>query len=92
MGKRLIRRLVAERHEVSALTRSGSSTSSLLEQMGARVIRGTLENIDEWETRLEGHDVVIHLAAPPEFWGRRGSHPTTGLRVPPRTYSSAPPG
>jgi nucleoside-diphosphate-sugar epimerase len=68
VGKRLIRRLVREQHEVSALARSGSSTS-LLEQLGARVIRGTLDDIDEWEAQLEGHDVVIHLAAPSEFWG-----------------------
>jgi nucleoside-diphosphate-sugar epimerase len=68
VGKRLIRRLAREQHEVSALARSDSSTS-LLEQLGARVIRGTLDDIDEWEAQLEGHDVVIHLAAPPEFWG-----------------------
>lgn len=68
VGKRLIRRLISERHEVSALARSGSS-ASLLDRLGARVISGTLDDIGEWQTRLEGHDVVIHLAAPPEFWG-----------------------
>ncbi len=68
VGKRLIRRLLREQHEVSALARSGSSTS-LLEQSGARVVRGSLDNIGEWEAQLEGHDIVIHLAAPPQFWG-----------------------
>jgi nucleoside-diphosphate-sugar epimerase len=68
VGKRLIRRLMREQHEVSALARSGLATS-LLEQLGARVIRGTLDDIDEWEAQLEGHDVVIHLAAPSDFWG-----------------------
>lgn len=68
VGKRLIRRLARERHDVSALARSDSS-ASMIKQLGARAIRGTLDDIDEWEAQLEGHDVVVHLAAPPEFWG-----------------------
>lgn len=68
VGRRLIRRLLREQHEVSALARSDSSTA-LLEELGARVIRGSLDDIGEWEARLEGHDGVIHLAAPPQFWG-----------------------
>ncbi len=71
VGRRLIRRLAREQHEVSALARSGSSVS-LLEQRGVQAIRGTLDDIDEWEAQLEGRDVVIHLAAPPEFWGPWG--------------------
>ncbi|QSJ15530.1 NAD(P)-dependent oxidoreductase [Nostoc sp. UHCC 0702] len=68
LGKRLIKRLLADNNTVTALARSDSS-AKILEQLGAKVIKGSLEDITQWETDLQGHDIVIHCAAPVEFWG-----------------------
>jgi len=37
---------------------------------GCRVIEGSLENIKNWLKWLHGHEVIIHAAAPMEFWGQ----------------------
>lgn len=68
LGKRLIQRLIGDNNNVTALARSDSS-KRILEQLGAKIVKGSLENISEWEEHLQGHDIVIHCAAPVEFWG-----------------------
>lgn len=68
LGKRLIQRLLSESNHVTAIARSDSSAKAI-EQLGAKVIKGCLENISDWELHLQGHDIVIHCAAPVEFWG-----------------------
>ncbi len=68
LGKRLIKRLITDNNNVTALARSDSS-GKILEQLGAKVIKGSLENISGWEAHLAGQDIVIHCAAPVEFWG-----------------------
>ncbi|TBR59849.1 hypothetical protein B4U84_02735 [Westiellopsis prolifica IICB1] len=68
LGKRLIKRLINDNHNVIALARSDSAQKTI-EQLGAKVIKGNLDNINEWEAQLLGQDIVIHCAAPVEFWG-----------------------
>ncbi|BAZ68091.1 putative NAD(P)-dependent cholesterol dehydrogenase [Fischerella sp. NIES-4106] len=68
LGKRLIKRLISDNHDVTALARSDSAQKTI-EQLGAKVIKGNLDNINEWEAQLLGQDIVIHCAAPVEFWG-----------------------
>jgi 2-alkyl-3-oxoalkanoate reductase len=68
LGQRLIQRLIRDNNHVTALARSDSSRQ-ILEQLGAKTIRGALDNISEWETQLAGQEIVIHCAAPVEFWG-----------------------
>ncbi len=69
VGKRLLKRLTKEKHRVTALSRLPAK-DRLLEEMGAAIARGSLENIAEWASALAGQDVVIHLAAPVEVWGK----------------------
>ncbi len=68
LGKRLIKRLINDNHNVIALARSDSAQKTI-EQLGVKVIKGNLDNINEWEAQLLGQDIVIHCAAPVEFWG-----------------------
>ncbi|MCX7595603.1 MAG: NAD(P)-dependent oxidoreductase [Fischerella sp.] len=67
VGKRLIKRLISDNNHVTALARSDSSGRTI-EQLGAKIIKGNLENISDWEAHLAGQDIVIHCAAPVEFW------------------------
>ncbi|HEX6289390.1 MAG TPA: NAD-dependent epimerase/dehydratase family protein [Herpetosiphonaceae bacterium] len=68
LGARLIQRLVREGHQVRALARSASS-AEMLRHLGAQPVHGSLDNVAEWADSLRGQDVVIHCAAPVEFWG-----------------------
>jgi 2-alkyl-3-oxoalkanoate reductase len=68
LGQRLIQRLIRDNNHVTALARSDSSRQ-ILEQLGAKTIRGALDNISQWEMQLAGQEIVIHCAAPVEFWG-----------------------
>lgn len=68
LGKRLIKRLISDNNHVTALARSDSSGRTI-EQLGTKIIKGNLENISDWEAHLAGQDIVIHCAAPVEFWG-----------------------
>ncbi|WP_026731867.1 NAD-dependent epimerase/dehydratase family protein [Fischerella sp. PCC 9605] len=68
LGKRLIKRLISDNNHVTALARSDSSGRTI-EQLGAKTIKGNLENISDWEAYLAGQEIVIHCAAPVEFWG-----------------------
>ncbi|MFB2772044.1 NAD-dependent epimerase/dehydratase family protein [Pelatocladus sp. BLCC-F211] len=68
LGKRLIKRLIRDNNNVTALARSDSAQKTI-EQLGAKVIKGNLDKINEWEAQLLGQDIVIHCAAPVEFWG-----------------------
>ncbi len=68
LGQRLIKRLVNEGNIIGGLARSNYS-AEIINKLGADVIKGSLGNIQEWENELQGYDVVIHCAAPVEFWG-----------------------
>ncbi|RTL48440.1 MAG: NAD-dependent epimerase/dehydratase family protein [Sphingobacteriales bacterium] len=68
LGQAVIKKLKKENFELLGLARSESSKNKLL-NYGVKPIEGSLENIREWENVLKDVDVVIHLAAPVEFWG-----------------------
>lgn len=69
LGKRLITRLVGEGHTVTGLARSLDAADKIKSSGGTPLI-GELTNIPEWELALAKFDVVIHAAAPVEFWGK----------------------
>jgi 2-alkyl-3-oxoalkanoate reductase len=73
LGKRLIKRLVQEGHEVSGLARSETSAASLQKQ-GVRDVRGSMEEISKWEEQLQGIDIVVHCAALVDVWGEWESY------------------
>lgn len=68
LGRKLIERLIEEGHSVKALTRSESSDEIIL-KLGAIPVKGSLENIPVWAKNFKGIDILIHCAAPVEFWG-----------------------
>ncbi len=68
LGQEVIRRLENEKFEIKGLAHSERSVS-LLKKMNVNPVLGNLENITEWENELNSQDVVIHCAAPVEFWG-----------------------
>lgn len=68
LGQRIIERIEKNGWEIAGLARS-SNSSKKLESLKVSPILGSLENIDDWKGELSGVDVVIHCAAPVEFWG-----------------------
>ncbi|HWO61048.1 MAG TPA: NAD-dependent epimerase/dehydratase family protein, partial [Umezawaea sp.] len=62
IGTALLRRLVADGHEVSALAR-GDAAARTIEEAGARAVRGDLLDPDGWAGTGTHYDVVFHLAA-----------------------------
>lgn len=68
LGKRLVKRLVQDGHEVLGLARSEASAAGL-DKQGVRAVRGSMESVAEWEEQLQGIDVVVHCAAMVEMWG-----------------------
>lgn len=69
LGQRLIHRLQKENFELFGLARSEKTTIKL-EELNVKPIYGSLENISDWKVNLKGIDIIIHLAAPVEFWGK----------------------
>ncbi|MCC5918028.1 MAG: NAD(P)-dependent oxidoreductase [Cryomorphaceae bacterium] len=65
LGRHLIERLLAENHDIVALTRKKDSLSNLPLQE----VVGSFNDIDKWEKYLSKCDVLIHCAAKVEFWG-----------------------
>lgn len=68
LGKHIILKLISAGHSVSALARSPTSVK-IVEQLGARAVFGDLEKVENFESSLGQFDVVVHAAAPVEFWG-----------------------
>lgn len=68
LGQVVLKRLISEKHDVVALSRSVSSDAIII-AAGAKPIRGSLDNLASLQTDLESTDAVIHCAAPVEFWG-----------------------
>ena len=62
VGRNLIRELVRRKITVKALSRSEAS-SKKLENLGAEVIFGDLDAVDEMTKAMRGCDVVFHCAA-----------------------------
>lgn len=68
LGQVVLRRLIEEKHDVLALSR-GQSSDELFAKACAKPIRGSLDQIESLQQYLSDIDVVIHCAAPVEFWG-----------------------
>jgi len=68
LGQHVIKRLQKESFQLVGLARSENS-SSTLKNLQVEPILGSLENIDEWKHTLKNIDILIHCAAPVEFWG-----------------------
>ncbi len=68
VGNRLIPRLLENGHNVTALSRSNQSDETL-RQLGATPLRGSLDDVANWQNALAGHDVLVHAAAPVTAWG-----------------------
>lgn len=64
LGKVIIERLLQDNHQVIALTRRPNVFYDPVKE-----VLGNLENIDLWKQSLQDCDVVVHCAAPVEFWG-----------------------
>lgn len=67
VGKVLVRRLVAEGHEVHALSRSASG-DGVLGTLGAQPVRGDLAHVAGFAPALAGMEVVVHCASPLPSW------------------------
>ncbi|NCN28101.1 NAD(P)-dependent oxidoreductase [bacterium] len=68
LGKQVIQSLLSDDHEVFALARSAKSELKINE-LGATVVLGDLGDVESYQKYLNGVDVVVHCAAPVEFWG-----------------------
>jgi nucleoside-diphosphate-sugar epimerase len=68
IGSRLIRRLVERGYEVAALARSEKGAVAV-EALGARSVRGDLDDIESMRIGMQGSDVVFHVAG----WYKLGS-------------------
>ena len=69
LGQEVIKRLKRENFIISGLARSEKSKQKLLE-LGVTPVSGSMENINEWQHNLSEINVVVHCAAPVEFWGK----------------------
>jgi nucleoside-diphosphate-sugar epimerase len=62
IGRRLVRRLLADGHAVKVLVRSAAS-ADVVAALGAQPVRGELIDPDTWRAGVEGSEVLFHLAA-----------------------------
>ncbi|MEV4123877.1 NAD(P)-dependent oxidoreductase [Nocardia sp. NPDC049707] len=63
LGRRVMHRLLADGHDVSALVRGAGRRIP-----HATVVPGSLEDVAAWEDRLAGIDVVVHAAGLVSAW------------------------
>jgi nucleoside-diphosphate-sugar epimerase len=68
VGTHVIKRLIEEKYTVLALTRTDSAALKIA-ALGAEPVIGDLANMDSWKPSIKGCEVVVHCAAPVEFWG-----------------------
>jgi nucleoside-diphosphate-sugar epimerase len=66
IGTELVRELIDAGHEVRGMTRSDAGAEQL-EQAGAEIHRGDLQDLDSLHAGARGMDVVIHLAFSHDF-------------------------
>ena len=70
IGGRLIRRLVGDGHEVQGLARSDRSAEAI-GSLGARPVRGDLDDPETIRAGAEGCELAFHAAAAVLEWGPR---------------------
>ncbi|KZB87686.1 NAD-dependent epimerase/dehydratase family protein [Amycolatopsis regifaucium] len=61
LGRPLVRRLLAEGHEVSGLAR-GEDRVAAVRATGAKPVTGSLFDVDSLAAALRGHDAVVNVA------------------------------
>jgi len=66
LGSAICRQLLARGDEVTAYQRSASDE---LEELGARIIRGSITDAEKLNSAVQGVDAVIHTAAKAGIWG-----------------------
>lgn len=69
VGQEVLRALGPADAPVLALARSDAS-AAIVEELGARAVRGDLAEGGAWQEELRRCDVVVHAAQPPTFGGR----------------------
>jgi nucleoside-diphosphate-sugar epimerase len=62
IGRSLVKRLLADGHEVKVLVRSEAS-ADVVTALGAQPVRGELTDPGTWTAAVEGSEVLFHLAA-----------------------------
>ncbi|MEV4350943.1 NAD-dependent epimerase/dehydratase family protein [Actinoplanes sp. NPDC049596] len=62
IGRRLVKRLLADGHTVKVLVRSAAS-ADVVAALGAQPVRGELTDPDTWWAAVQGSEVLFHLAA-----------------------------
>jgi nucleoside-diphosphate-sugar epimerase len=70
IGRRLVRRLLADGHAVKVLVRSTAS-ADVVTALGAQPVRGELTDPDTWRAEVEGSEVLFHLAAETDITAAR---------------------
>lgn len=68
IGQHVVRKLVERGCEVYALARSVKGIAAM-DQAGARVVRGDINNVDSMREAMRGSDIVYHIAG----WYKLGS-------------------
>ncbi len=69
VGSQVVRRLVESGHEVACLVRPGSGTS-VIERLGARLVRGDLTDKPSLVAGMAGADWLLSVGAAYSFWAR----------------------
>jgi len=67
IGTHLVRRLAGTDHQVTCLARATSDTS-VLDGLGAELVRGDVTEPESVRAAVRGHDCVINLANVYSFW------------------------
>ena len=70
IGSYLVRRLLADGHEVKALVRS-SKAAEKIHELGAEPVEGDLSVPGHWQDSVAECDRVVHCAAKADDWGNR---------------------
>src|SRR5262245_40180721 len=68
LGGRLLQRLAANGHDVTALVRTQKTAADFPPSVS--IIQGTIENPESYKSALAGKDVFVHLAALVKMWVR----------------------
>lgn len=63
LGNNLLRRLVADGHEVKTLVRSPEKAERLLGDLDIEFVFGDMRDVSAFESELEGTEVLFHTAA-----------------------------
>ena len=72
IGSKVLERLHAEGHRLSAAVRSVQEEKRL-QALGIETVRGNLCDEIDLHAALKGHDAVIHCAAYVRLWGPRAT-------------------